>query len=540
MPMGDFEALEEPTTNLKTVEGGRHSKKRHSLSSSTPKVKRLRSIDSKKQDSGSVRYEDDPIAMFEDIKPLASAPDVESSHPPTLYPETSNVKVERTGTPKPVKERPSSAKRKQRISRIPSNHKVQTRSRASLHRNHAPLPSFLVSRMKNFPRLSPVMDLCRNLLVDIIKIPASAVFHVPVDPVKQNAPDYLVIIKSPMDFQTILDNLSNGSIATPNEFADQMRLVFRNAQTYNPPGHPIHLLAIALSASFEAQFASLQAAILQQSGASTKGKSPDFSAAVLSLSKHWSLFEEEVTSLTNLVSLPAPPVEVKPAVSAPKPLSSDDKKKLLELIRSLPSDRTTEVLKLLHDRSPGTHNTVNVNDVDVETLEPAVLRSLDRLVKKIHGELKKVQRRNAVSERTPRNKKRSRDVERLLKSQERLKKNLEDRDSDSYRSSSPYMRSSSRVDFDVSSETSDSEEDDAPVVLNRSIPLEEDSVSSETETDSEKEVNPFAHLVGGAEPLNETPVFSPRLSSSPFFSQTPIFHGNAPVQRRLFPPGIAH
>lgn len=52
---------------------------------------------------------------------------------------------------------------------------------------------------------------------------------------KLNIPDYLEIIKHPMDLGTIKKQLKNNEIKTKEEFVEKVRLVFDNAVLYNRP-----------------------------------------------------------------------------------------------------------------------------------------------------------------------------------------------------------------------------------------------------------------------------------------------------------------
>ena len=81
-------------------------------------------------------------------------------------------------------------------------------------------------------------------------------FLEPVDPVELGIPDYFDIIKTPMDFGTIQKEIEKYDEAT---FAENMRLVFNNAKTYNPEGHDVWNAANTLSELFERQWAKITA-----------------------------------------------------------------------------------------------------------------------------------------------------------------------------------------------------------------------------------------------------------------------------------------
>jgi vacuolar protein-sorting-associated protein 4 len=56
-------------------------------------------------------------------------------------------------------------------------------------------------------------------------------FLEPVDTAEY--PDYLTIVNRPMDLQTLMDNLDNGSYSTREEFYFDAKLIFNNAKLYN-------------------------------------------------------------------------------------------------------------------------------------------------------------------------------------------------------------------------------------------------------------------------------------------------------------------
>ena len=126
----------------------------------------------------------------------------------------------------------------------------------------------------------------------MMKLPEADPFLEPVDPVALCIPDYFDIIKEPMDLGTIRtkietsfgkkpnsvavvgnNNNSNNSnnnncssnsnsnegitddnnspYNTIDDIAHDVRLVFSNARTYNPPGHGVHDYAAALGCVFE-------------------------------------------------------------------------------------------------------------------------------------------------------------------------------------------------------------------------------------------------------------------------------------------------
>lgn len=99
---------------------------------------------------------------------------------------------------------------------------------------------------------------CESLLKRLMTHQYGWVFNTPVDIVKLNIPDYFTIIKRPMDFGTIKSKMAAGAYSGPLEFADDVRLTFSNARTYNPSGNDVHVMADTLSKYFELRWKSIE------------------------------------------------------------------------------------------------------------------------------------------------------------------------------------------------------------------------------------------------------------------------------------------
>ena len=91
----------------------------------------------------------------------------------------------------------------------------------------------------------------RDWLKQLLGIPSAAPFNKPVDPVAIKAPDYFKVITQPMDLTTIREKLRLLQYENLYHVAEDVRLTFRNAMTYNPPGHFIYGAAQKLLEIFE-------------------------------------------------------------------------------------------------------------------------------------------------------------------------------------------------------------------------------------------------------------------------------------------------
>uniref|UniRef100_A0A3B4A690 Bromo domain-containing protein n=1 Tax=Periophthalmus magnuspinnatus TaxID=409849 RepID=A0A3B4A690_9GOBI len=61
-----------------------------------------------------------------------------------------------------------------------------------------------------------------------------------IEPVSaEEAEDYLDIISQPMDFQTMFGKFSDGTYHNTQEFVEDVKLVFSNAEEYNQQGSTV-------------------------------------------------------------------------------------------------------------------------------------------------------------------------------------------------------------------------------------------------------------------------------------------------------------
>jgi len=82
-------------------------------------------------------------------------------------------------------------------------------------------------------------------------------FNTPVDYIGLGLNDYRTIIKNPMDLGTIKGRLQANLYLNHTDAARDVRLVFNNAQIYNPPSHQIHNAAKKLLCLFEEGYSAI-------------------------------------------------------------------------------------------------------------------------------------------------------------------------------------------------------------------------------------------------------------------------------------------
>ena len=96
-------------------------------------------------------------------------------------------------------------------------------------------PSFLRESVNVPAGLNEDMKMCYKSLKRLMNHKWAGPFLQPVDPVAMGIPDYPDIVKNPMDFSTIQQNIESHVLQTREDFAAAVRLVFSNALLYNKP-----------------------------------------------------------------------------------------------------------------------------------------------------------------------------------------------------------------------------------------------------------------------------------------------------------------
>lgn len=102
------------------------------------------------------------------------------------------------------------------------------------------------------------MSQLKRLLALLSKQRTSAAFLIPVDPLRDNAPNYLDIIKHPMDLGTIKKRLKENKYTSVKGVLDDIALVWSNALTYNPDDSEIYKYAMTLKGLFERKLESMK------------------------------------------------------------------------------------------------------------------------------------------------------------------------------------------------------------------------------------------------------------------------------------------
>jgi hypothetical protein len=94
---------------------------------------------------------------------------------------------------------------------------------------------------------------CRALVSSLVRHQSSWPFRQPVDPVLSGAPDYLDIIKAPMDLSTIDKKLKANVYSQVTDVIHDIILMLSNCFRYNPSTNSVHQIGRNLEAYFSSQ-----------------------------------------------------------------------------------------------------------------------------------------------------------------------------------------------------------------------------------------------------------------------------------------------
>lgn len=89
------------------------------------------------------------------------------------------------------------------------------------------------------------------------RMQTSRFYREPVDPVKLNIPQYVEVVKRPMDLGTIDKKLKNNDYPTPQAVIDDFNLMIQNSVTFNGPEHIVAQEGRSLKETFDKQMLKL-------------------------------------------------------------------------------------------------------------------------------------------------------------------------------------------------------------------------------------------------------------------------------------------
>lgn len=326
--------------------------------------------------------------------------------------------------------------------RLPSesNKRLKT-SNGRKHNGEAPPFGFGFDKNRN-----QAFKGCISLLQRLMKHKYAWVFNEPVDAKALGLFDYHDIIKHPMDLGTIKTRLSQNWYKSPKEFAEDVRLVFYNAMTYNPKGQDVHVMAVEMLQIFEERWAiieseyarNLKYQMYQDGGLPTPtsrkvASQPHFTSAVVGAPPNTGFLP---ASLQGPISMSAPaaasvplyapaapqmrafdrpeptttmaldpkihrphvgrtPVPRKPKAKDPdkRDMTYDEKQRLSNHLQGLPPEKLDAIVQIIKKRNTALSQNDDEIEVDIDRVDPETLWELDRFVTNYKKSLSKNKRK---------------------------------------------------------------------------------------------------------------------------------------------------
>ncbi|XP_028807815.1 transcription factor GTE4 [Neltuma alba] len=250
---------------------------------------------------------------------------------------------------------------------------------------------------------------CSSLLEKLMKHKHGWVFNAPVDVEGLGLHDYFSIITHPMDLGTVKTRLSKNWYKSPKEFAEDVRLTFRNAMTYNPPGQDVHIMAEQLSKIFEDRWAIIESDYNREMryvldyGTTVSAPSP-LSRRAATIPPP-ALDMRRILDRSESMTQPPRPMSITPSSRTPAPkkpkakdpykrdMTYEEKQKLSTSLQNLPPEKLDTIVQIIKKRNSALSQHDDEIEVDIDSVDAETLWELDRFVTNFRKSLSKNKRK---------------------------------------------------------------------------------------------------------------------------------------------------
>lgn len=186
-----------------------------------------------------------------------------------------------------------------------------------------------------------------------------------------------------MDLGTVRTKLLSSQYASSDAFAADVRLVWTNATTFNPPANFVHIVAKKLSEQFETKYAKSIAKMSRVKPPSkvTPGLKGRKTVPASQVDQLRNEFASQIAALKEQVSS-----QGRPRTTKPKPeveLTTREKQQLKSDIFKLPSNKLSPLVEIIQRENPNNGSEDDDGlEFDINQLSTSTLRELQRYVKK--------------------------------------------------------------------------------------------------------------------------------------------------------------
>ncbi|XP_028778223.1 transcription factor GTE4-like [Neltuma alba] len=226
---------------------------------------------------------------------------------------------------------------------------------------------------RGFGMGSKVFKSCSSLLEKLMKHKHGWVFNAPVDVEGLGLQDYFSIISHPMDLGTVKTRLNKNWYKSPKEFAEDVRLTFRNAMKYNPPGQDVHVMADLLSKIFEDKWATIES---------------DFNREIRYAHDYGTALPLPSPMSRNATGFLPPPLDMRRILDRSESMMQTPK-----YLQSLPPEKLDAIVQIIKKRNTALSQHDDEIEVDIDSVDTETLWELDRFVTNYKKSLSKNKRK---------------------------------------------------------------------------------------------------------------------------------------------------
>ncbi|CAH8374963.1 unnamed protein product [Eruca vesicaria subsp. sativa] len=252
--------------------------------------------------------------------------------------------------------------------------------------------------------LTVTLNTCSQMLVKLMKHKWAWVFNTPVDVMGLGLHDYNLVVKKPMDLGTVKSNLENGFYDSPIDFAEDVRLTFTNAMSYNPRGQDVYFMAEKLLEQFDLMFNPVFKKFEAQQLKLDSVKPLQQPTLSVEQSPRGRTPSPLQTQLEPLVGA-APDLSKGRRVKMPKPKAKDPNKRLMTMeekgklgvnLQDLPPEKLGQLVQILRKRNGDLAQDGDEIELDIEAVDNETLWELDRFVTNYKKMVSKIKRQGFI------------------------------------------------------------------------------------------------------------------------------------------------
>jgi hypothetical protein len=212
------------------------------------------------------------------------------------------------------------------------------------------------------------LERCHEVMDKLASRAISGLFAHPVDPVRDNCPDYFDRVAEPMDLGTVTRKLMSGQYRSVTEWKSDVNLIWSNSSSYNSRFSLIGLATKDLSDMFYRLTANF-----------SDCPRTDWNDELQRLGNEMAAVMREVEG--SFATQPSAPARRSPAAEDGNGFGRDEVLRLTRDIRAIRDEKKlSEITELLVQQEPEIEDLGDDLEIDISTLRTSTLNLLRRKV----------------------------------------------------------------------------------------------------------------------------------------------------------------